>query len=100
MNDMVSKPLVDQDGNECGKMMLLPAKEGTCPICAREHEPELPHDASSLFYQTRFNMEHGRAATWTDAMEHCAAEVRIGWSIQLEMMGIDWEAGEIYPPRP
>lgn len=97
MNDTVSKPLVDQDGNQTGTMTLLPAAEGLCPICARAHEPELPHDATTLFYQTRFNMEHGRAATWTDAMEHCAPEVRIGWCIQLEAMKIDWEAGEIYP---
>lgn len=97
MNDPVTKPLVDQDGQPAGTMTLLPAKEGTCPICATAHEPELPHNASSMFYQTRFNMEHGRTATWTDAMEHCTAEVRIGWCIQLEAMGIDWEAGNIYP---
>ena len=99
MNEIVEQPIFDQDGNPAGKMMLMPPKEGLCPICARAHEPELPHDATTLYYQTRFNMEHGRAATWTDAMEHCAPEVRIGWCIQLEMMGIDWEAGAILPPN-
>ena len=35
-------------------MTILPAKEGTCPICAVNHEPGLPHNKDSMFYQMSF----------------------------------------------
>ena len=41
-------------------MNILPAKEGTCPICAVSHEPELPHNKDSLFYQMSFYQQNGR----------------------------------------
>lgn len=100
MNKIFEQPLIDQDGQVSGKMMLMPPKEGLCQICAREHEPELPHDATTLYYQTRFNMEHGRAATWIDAMEHCEPGVKAEWQFQLTAMNIDWENGGLLPALP
>lgn len=73
-----------------GKWFLLPAPPGTCPECARDHPENQPHDAQTLFYQTKFNLEHGRAATWGDAMAHCSPEVRLMWTEQLNKLGVTW----------
>ncbi len=70
---------------------LLPPKEGTCPICATKHDPTLPHNQLSLYYQYRFYDEHGRWATWKDAMEHCTDEVKELWTIALKEKGISIE---------
>lgn len=54
-----------------GKGKLLPPPEGHCRICAVDHEPHLPHDASNLFFQMRFRLRYGRDGTWGDAFAHC-----------------------------
>lgn len=82
-----------------GTMMLMPAREGTCETCGTAHEPELPHNAQSLFYQTRFNIEHGRSAHWNDAMAHCSEEMRALWTEQLVARGVDVEGGAINPAK-
>lgn len=71
-------------------VMLLPPKEGTCPACAVAHEDGLPHDATSLYYQTRFVMLRGRAGTWADAAAHCTAEIRAAWRSVMEKKGYPW----------
>ena len=38
-------------------VMLKPGK-GKCLICAAEHDPNLPHDSTSIYYQMTFKMEH------------------------------------------
>jgi hypothetical protein len=68
-------------------MLLLPPKEGTCPICAVAHAPELPHNAQSLYYQYRFYGVRGRWPTWADACAHCTPEMRASWRARLEEMG-------------
>ncbi len=65
-------------------MALLPPASHLCQVCAIDHDPEQPHNAQSLYYQTKFNMEHGRAATWQDAMEHCSDEVKAAWNERLD----------------
>lgn len=70
------------------KMQLLPPAPGRCQECAVDHPPELPHDATSLYYQTKFNMEHGRGATWADAMAHCTDEMKDAWTESLAKGGI------------
>ena len=82
-----------------GRMFLLPPAADRCQVCASKHEPELPHNAQSLYYQTAFNMEHGRAATWIDAMEHCSDEMKAQWRAGLIEHGVDVDAGEVNPPR-
>lgn len=64
-------------------MMLLPPAEGTCPICARAHEAQQPHDAQSLYYQFRFYGVRGRWPTWADAVAHCSDVVRAHWEREL-----------------
>ena len=95
----IKAAVTDQDGQpvEGASMFLMPAKEGTCEICAVAHDPGQPHNAQSLFYQTRFNIEHGRAATWIDAMEHCEPGVRELWTKELTRMGVDVAGGKVNP---
>lgn len=71
------------------KMMLMPPKPGVCQECAVDHDPKLPHNKDSLYYQTKFQMEHGRAATWEDAMAHCSNEMKEYWRNELRKRGVD-----------
>lgn len=67
---------------------LLPAKKGSCPHCATEHEPEQPHNQQSLYYQYAFYGENGRWPSWTDAMAHCTDEVKHHWIKGLKENGV------------
>jgi hypothetical protein len=71
-------------------MMLLPPKPGTCPACATAHEPRLPHNAESLYYQYRFYGIRGRWPTWADAAAHCTEKMRDDWRKKLEELGGKW----------
>jgi len=51
-------------GKHLGAFGLMPAAPGTCPECAVDHPPELPHNQQSLFYQYKFYNDHGRWPTW------------------------------------
>ncbi len=68
-------------------MMLLPPKEGTCPICAVEHEPTAPHDQQSMYYQYRFYGVRNRWPTWADAIAHCDPITRAQWEDILREKG-------------
>lgn len=70
---------------------LLPPAPDKCQICAGDHPPELPHNQQSLYYQVRFQREHGRWPTWTDALEHCPPAIRAAWTEELRKRGIDVE---------
>ncbi|TWH48513.1 hypothetical protein [Sporomusa sp. KB1] len=74
---------------QASSMMLLPPRPDVCQECARDHAPELPHDTQSLYYQTKFYMENGRSATWTDAMAHCSDEVKAIWTTELKKLGVE-----------
>lgn len=76
------------EGNNLKPFMLLPAKPGTCPECATKHEPKMPHNQQSLYYQYHFYNEHGRWPTWEDAMAHCSEEMRKYWVDALTEKGI------------
>lgn len=65
------------------QMMLLPPAPDKCQECAVKHDPSLPHDKTSLFYQVKFSRDNGRSATWDDAMAHCDEEMRAEWMIVL-----------------
>lgn len=73
---------------QVGAMTLLPAKEGTCPECAVAHDPTIPHDQQSLYYQMRFYGQHHRWPTWNDAMAHCSPEVKAATRKVLKEKGI------------
>jgi hypothetical protein len=71
-------------------MMLLPARPGTCPVCAVDHPPDFPHDATSIFYATRFLALRGRDLTWADAAAHCSPRMRAYWKQALTEQGHAW----------
>lgn len=71
---------------------LMPASEGTCPECATEHDPRMPHNAQSLFYQYRFYAEHGRWPQWYDALAHVEDDLRVEWEMALMARGAAEEA--------
>lgn len=66
---------------------LVPPPAEACQICGVEHEPRLPHNAQSLYYQACFSGMHGRAATWADAMAHCTVEMQAAWERELRALG-------------
>lgn len=89
---MASRPRPDPEGAgpqfvQAAPMTLLPPAPGKCPLCAVEHPPWQAHNAQSLFYQMRFQMAHGRAPRWSDAIMHCAPEVRQQWAAALGDLG-------------
>lgn len=69
-------------------MTLLPAPPGTCQQCAVAHAPEQAHNQQSLFYQYYFYGKNGRWPTWTDAIDHCAPELKEKWVLELAKRGI------------
>lgn len=71
------------------KPMLLPPAAGVCQECAWDHPPEFPHDAGSLFYGSKFMLDHNRQPTWADAMAHCTDEMRAEWTTKLVELGAD-----------
>ena len=73
-------------------MTLAPPRAGTCPECAVNHDPAMPHNAQSLYYQYKFRQKHGRWPTWSDAMKHCTDEVRAAWIKALAEKGVIVEA--------
>lgn len=78
-------------------MKLLPPRPGVCQECAMDHKPDFPHNPQSLYYQTKFGMQHDRAATWVDAMAHCSDEMKSFWKTILTEKGVNFAAGEIVP---
>ncbi len=73
-------------------MMLLPPRLDVCQECARDHDPRLPHDKQSLYYQMKHQLEHNRGATWADAMAHCSDEIKAAWIDGLKKFGIEVES--------
>jgi hypothetical protein len=74
--------------NHLNPWMLLPPAEHLCQTCAREHQPEQPHDQQSLFYQYKFYQDHGRWPTWEDALAHCEPDVQELWRVELRKAGV------------
>lgn len=66
---------------------MLPPSPDLCQECAVKHEPEEPHDATSLFYHCKFKLEHGRYPTWMDAIAHCSDEMKKAWTKELKLRG-------------
>lgn len=76
---------------EMGKMTLLPPVKNVCQECAVDHAPGLPHNKNSLYYQMKFQMDHGRNPTWQDAMAHCRDLVKEIWIEELKKLGQEVE---------
>ena len=73
------------------QVMLLPPKPGTCPACAVNHDPAMPHNRDSLYYQMRFYQQNGRFPTWGDSMAHCDDAVKAVWINELSKRGVPEE---------
>lgn len=69
---------------------LMPPPAGACQVCARKHDPLLPHDKTSLYYQYAFYGALGRWPTWADACAHCDPEVTEQWKKALAAAGHSW----------
>ncbi|NLV59170.1 MAG: hypothetical protein GXY67_10415 [Clostridiales bacterium] len=69
------------------ELAILPPAPDACPMCATQHDPDVPHNAQSLYYQMKFRQEHGRFPTWDDAMAHCSEETRQRWQLELKLHG-------------
>lgn len=68
---------------------IMPPVPGTCRECATCHEPGMPHDRDSLYYQFRFFCKHGRFPTWMDAMAHCTGTIRARAAVALAKHDIE-----------
>ncbi len=68
-----------------GGFTLLRGKlaPGQCAECAVIHDPKMPHNQQSLFWQYSFREKNGRWPTWGDAMAHCTPEMRQQWINEL-----------------
>jgi hypothetical protein len=71
-----------------GTLTLLKPHPSKCEECAAEHRAEEPHNASGIYYQVFFQMQHGRSPTWTDAMSQCSDEMKSLWISGLARFGV------------
>ncbi len=67
--------------------LLRPAPDA-CPLCARKHESDAPHDPRSLYWGTARKIAGLPAPTWTEALAHVPAEARARWIEILATHGI------------
>lgn len=68
---------------------LMPCAPDDCQECAVRHDPEMPHDRQSLYYQYKFRQQHGRWPAWEDAMAHCTPQMQAWWKKELRLRGIE-----------
>ena len=76
-----------------GMALLGRTPDGTCPLCAVNHDPAQPHNRDSLCYQYKFYDQNGRWPAWADAMAHCTPEIQAFWKRELSARGV--EIGEV-----
>lgn len=79
----------NQNNKHRGGMFLLPPAPDVYQECAAKHEPEMPHNQQSLYYQMAFKIKHGRSPTWADAMAHCSDEMKAAWTEELKKLGVE-----------
>lgn len=84
----VTKVIVGDDGSRVEKTEpmawnLMPPAPHLCQVCAVDHDPLIPHNAQSMYYQVAFANAHGRTVTWADAQCHCSPELQAKWKKQL-----------------
>jgi ribosomal protein L40E len=97
----MSEPIALRDGTKLTVVNIM--KEGTllppaahlCQKCAVDHDPAMPHNQQSMFWQYWFYKDSGgRWPTWKDAMAHCTDEMKAHWIKALkEGYDIDVEEG-------
>ena len=75
---------------ESGKMWFLPARSGTCAMCATKHNPSHAHNLQSVFYCMRFKAKWGRDPTWADACAHLTEDERRDWKAAMRETSAEW----------
>jgi hypothetical protein len=84
---------------ETSNFQLMPPPKDACQVCATKHEPHLPHNAQSMYYQYAFYGAVGRWPTWVDAAAHCDEAMRELWRKGIAEHGAKWtEPPEGWPP--
>lgn len=68
-------------------LFLLPPAPDLCQECGYKHNPKLPHNVQTMYYQVAFKMNHGRAVTWKDAVKHCEPQIQEQWERLLRVQG-------------
>jgi hypothetical protein len=85
--DMQTGKVIEQ---RAAPFKLLPPRADVCQVCAVKHDPLLPHDQMSLYYQYAFYGAVGRWPTWADACSHCEPAMIARWRATLESFGRSW----------
>jgi hypothetical protein len=67
---------------------LLPYAPDVCQECATKHDPKMPHNQQSLYYQYKFYQQNGHWPTWEDALSYCTPEVQDFWRDSLKKRGV------------
>ncbi len=97
LKPLMAKP-ADVTGNLGGfKLLRGTLAPGQCAECATAHEPSMPHNQQSLFWQYSFMEKHGRWPTWNDALAHCTPEMRDKWVRCLADLGVIVPNKEVAP---
>lgn len=78
-------------------MFLLPPPPDVCQECAVGHEPEIPHNAQTLYYGVWFMLHHGRSPTWEDAWAHCDEAMQDLWRLAMQERGVDVTSTKLTP---
>lgn len=71
-----------------GGFSLLPPAPDVCQKCAVKHDPAMPHNQQSVYWQYWFYSQYGRWPTWADAMKDCSDEMKQKWTAALAEKGI------------
>lgn len=69
---------------------MLPARPGTCAMCATDHPAHHAHNLQSMFYQIRFYLKWKRYPTWADACAHLTELERKAWRQAMREAGAEW----------
>lgn len=72
------------------RFRMLPARPGTCSVCATKHDELTPHNFWSLTYQMHFKLRHGRDATHADACAHLPEPCRVNYREILPEFRKEW----------
>lgn len=78
-----------------GGAFLMPPAEDVCQKCAIKHDPAMPHNNDSLYWQYYFYSRNGRWPVWKDALAHCSLEVQEAWKAALQERGVWKEPGQM-----
>jgi hypothetical protein len=77
-----------RDNFDLNNYTFAPPKPGACAVCATVHDPAMPHDRNSLYYQMRFFQDHHRLPTWGDTIADCSPFRKAYWKMIMKNKGV------------